>query len=102
MKATGKRVGSTALLVKLATGMQSRKDQLGNRCLFSWVHACRNAPAIILDRNAAILMLDHLDVLAMTGKRFVCGIVDDLLDDMKWVLGARIHPRTLPNGLQAL
>jgi len=58
--------------------------------------------AIEGDRDRAVGMHQHMDVLGKAGQRLVGGVVDHLLDDVQGVVGAGVHARPLLDGLESL
>ena len=99
--AAGKLV---AALTILAARVQRRQHHLhaGNLVLRMNVH--RNAAPVVADRDRAIHMNRHLDLVAMPGEMFVHGIVQHLAHAMMQralIRAADIHARLLAHGFQA-
>ena len=101
MQAAREAVSAALALVKLATGMQAGEHQFNHRRFFFGVHAKRNATAIVFDADRAVAVQLHGDFFAVSGQRFVGGVVDHLLDDVQGVVGAGVHARALLDRLQA-
>lgn len=73
--------------------------------LLRMVHGGRDSPAVVRHRTGAVRVQRHDDGIAVTGKRLVDGIVDDLLHEVMqpfYVRRADVHPRALANGIQPL
>ena len=98
----GKRIRAfAAFLVELAAGMQPREYQLDSWHPLFRMQAHRNAAAIVLHRNGAVGVHRHVDVRGIFAQRFVGRIIDDFLDDVRRVGGARVHAGPLFDRLQA-
>ncbi len=82
--------------------MQPREDDFDHRHLLLGVQAEGDAAAVVVDADRAIGMQRQRDALAEAGQRLVGGVVDDFLDDVQRVVGARVHARPLLDGLEAL
>ena len=97
-----------AVLVELAAGVQHRQDDLGCRTLglvlVVELDADRNAAPVVCYGNRVVAMNDDLDVVAMTGQRFVDGVVHHLEHHMVQTgsIGrvADVHTGTLTYCLQ--
>ena len=101
MKATGNLV---TLAAEFAAGMQNGENDLNRRNLFLGVHIDRNATAVIGNGNRVIGMDPNLDVVAVTRKRFVDGVVDDFVHKMMKAARAgrsNVHTRTLAYRFEA-
>lgn len=83
MQAAGERIRAAALLVEFAACVQARENQLDDRRVLFRVQADRNTASVVLDRNAAVAVQRDLNLLAVTGQRFVGRVVDDLLHDVQ-------------------
>ena len=81
--------------------MQSREHQFNDGRFFFGVHAKGNAAPIVFDAHRAIAVQLHRDFFAVPCQRFICGVVDHLLDDVQGVVGAGVHARALLDRLQA-
>ena len=82
MQTTGEGIRTARSLVEFAASVQTGEDDFDRRHFFFRVQSDRDTTAIVFDADAAILVQGDEDVLAMTAKRFVGGIVDDFLDDV--------------------
>ncbi len=94
-----------AVGVEFAAGMQHGHDDLGSRAPFLGLHVDRNAAAVVDHADRAVGMDRHDDVVAVTGQRFVDGVVDDLENhvvEAGAVIGvADVHAGPLANGLES-
>ena len=83
MQTSGYLVG---ILVEFAAGMQFGHDDFGctalRRVLVVEFDACRNATAVIDDRNGIVGMQRDMDFGTVPGQRFVDGIVQNLENEM--------------------
>ena len=64
----------------------------------------RDPASVIADRNRIILVDIDLDLIAVTGKRLVYGVVHDLIHEMmepSCGSASDIHPRSLSYSFQA-
>ena len=102
VQAAGKGVGAAVGLAELAPRVQAGEDQFDHGRVFLGVFAHRNAAAVVLDRQAAVGVQRDRDVAGVPGQRLVGGVVDDFLDDVQRIVGARVHPGPLAHGLQTL
>ena len=83
--------------------MQHRVDDFKRRNALDRVNAARNAASVVLDRNTAVCMDLHRDLVAHAGKCLVDGVVHNLIDEMvKSLLRGRtdVHTRAFANGFQ--
>ena len=81
--------------------MQSRKHDLNDRLFFFRMQAHRNSAAVVFDSYRAILAQRDIDPTAKARQNLVRCVVDDLLHDMQWTLGTRVHARSLPDRLES-
>ncbi len=96
-------VGAFAiLLVELAPGMQTRKHDLDGGDLLYRMDADRNAAPVVLDADRLIGVHPNVDTRGGTGQRLIGGVVDNLVDDVRRIAGARVHAGSLADRLQAL
>ena len=93
------------ILVELSARMKLGHDDLGGRHAFALVDVGRDSAAIVTDGAGTVRIEDHRHFLGKTGKRFVDGVIDDLVDHVMQagtVVGiADIHPRALADGIQS-
>jgi hypothetical protein len=61
-----------------------------------------NAAAIVGDRDRAVEMQQDMQVLRVTAERFVGGVVDDFLDDVRRRVGAGVHAGALAHRFESL
>ena len=102
VQAAGKCVrGVRAFLVELAAGMEPREHELNHRRLFLGMRTDGNAASVVLDRNRAVGMHRHVESRRVPAQRFVGGIVDHLLHDMRRIGRPRIHARPFLDRLQS-
>ena len=93
-----------AVVVELAAGVQDGQHDLGGR-LAALVQIDRNASTVVDDRDRVVEMNPDVDLIAVTGERFVDRVVDDLVDEVMQTLRpgrADVHGRALAHGLEAL
>jgi hypothetical protein len=65
-------------VVELTARVQHRHDDFGGGAAFLGVDVDRDAAAVVLDRDGLVGVDGDLDPVAVTGERFVDGVVDDL------------------------
>ena len=103
MQSAGHLVG---VLVEFSAGVQLRHDDLGGGHPFALVDVGRNAAAIVAHGAGAVGIERDDDFLGKAGKRFVDGVVDDLVDHVmqaRAVVGvADIHAGALAHGIEPL
>jgi hypothetical protein len=102
VQAARERVGAARTLVELAARVQAGEHDFDGRDAFFRVDADRDAAAVVFDRDRAVGVHRHGDVLAVAAQRLVGGVVDHFLDDVQRVFGAGVHARTLLDGFQSL
>ena len=102
VQAAGDVVHAVARARELAAGVQHRERHLDRGLLLHRVHVDRNAAALVLDLDRAVLEHAHGDLLAEAGERLVDRVVDRLLHDVQGMDRVRVHARHAPHGLQAL
>ena len=78
MQTAGDFIG---ILVELAARMQLGHDDFGGGNAFAFVHVGRDAATVIGDGAGTVGVDDDLDLVAVTGKRFVDGVVYYLVDN---------------------
>ena len=91
------------VLVELAARVQLGKDDLHARDARLRVDVRRDAPPVVLDGRAAVLVQLDLDAGRVAVGGLVNGVVDDLPEDMVQALDPRradIHPRPQPYRIQ--
>ena len=89
---------------ELAAGMQNGKDDRHRRKTCLAVDADRNTSAVIGDADDVAGLNHHVNLGAVTGKRLVDGVIDNLINQMVQTArscGTDIHARTLSDSLQA-
>ena len=102
VQAARERVGAAGGLVELAARVQAREDDLDDRHAFFRMHAERNAAAVVFDGDRIVGVQRDDDLLAVAAERLVGRVVDDFLNDVQRILGARVHAGPLLDRLQAL
>jgi hypothetical protein len=88
-------------LVELAAGMQAGEHDNDRRLLLGRMRADRNAAPVVLHRHRTIEMDAHRQRFGVTGQRFIGGVVDHLLDEVRRRVGAGVHARPRAHRLQA-
>ena len=86
------------LAAELAASMENRQNDLNRRNLLLRMHVYRDTAAVVGYRDRVIGMNPYLDRVAIAGKRFVDGVVDNLVHQMMQAARARradIHTRPL-------
>ena len=101
MQAAGERIGAARALLEFTARMQTSENDFHRRHFFFRVQADRNAAAIILDADAAILVQRDDNVLAKAAERLIRCVIDDFLDDVERVLGPGVHARALLDGFES-
>ena len=94
-----------ALAAELAACVQDGEHHLDGGDLLFRVLVDRDTAPVVVDRDRVVLMDPHLDLVAVSGERFVDGVVDDLVHQVVQAARARradVHARTLADRLQAL
>ena len=93
------------VLVELPAGVELRHDHFGRRDAFALMDLGGDAAAVILDRDRAIGVERHENLVREAGQRLVDGVVDHLVDHVmqaRAVIGvADIHARPLAHGIEA-
>ena len=79
MQAAGDLVSSAA---EFASRMELGKDQVHRVSSCLVVDADRDPSSVVFHRHAAVFVDGHFDLRAVTGQRFIHGIVHDLIDQM--------------------
>ena len=90
-------------LAEFAAGVQVRQHQFDRRDLPLGMHVHRDAPPIVANRHRTIHVNRDLNLVAISRKMFVDGIVQHFEDAMvqsAFVRVADIHPGTLADSLQ--
>ena len=96
------------ILVELAPGMELGHHDLGRRALELVVvlDVGRNAAAVVDHRHGIVGVDDHLDVIAVSGQRFVDGVVEHLEHHVMKACAiggvADVHSGALAHRLEAL
>ena len=101
VQAAGEAVGAAAAFVKLTARMQPGKHEFDHRGFFLWVHTKRNTAPVVVYADGAIGKQGDSDFFAVTGQRFIGGVVDDFLDDVQRVVGAGVHAGSLLDRLES-
>jgi len=86
-------------------GVQLGHHDLGGRDAFGLVHLDRDAPPVVIDRDARVDVDGDRDARAVAGERLVDRVVHHLEDEMMETALARVtdvHPRALADGLESL
>src|SRR5205814_3253156 len=95
-----------ARAAELAARVQHGHDDLGGRLgLVLRMGIGGDAPPVVDDAAAAVLQQSDVDPRRLTRHRLVDGVVDDLVDEVVEAVetcGPDVHPRALPDGLEAL
>ena len=95
-------VCATRTLVEFAAGVKTGEDNFHRRHFFFWMQTDRDAAAIVFNAHAAIFVQSDEDIFAMATERFIRGIVNDLLNDVQWILGTGVHTGSLPDRFESL
>ena len=101
MQTTGGCVGSAA---KFSTGVQFGENNFDTRESGFWLDVNGNSTAVIFYGHTAVFIQFYGDMLAVTGKRLINAVIDDLPEAMHQsaaIGGTDVHARSLPNGLQS-
>jgi hypothetical protein len=84
--------------------MEHRHDHFGGAAIFLLVEIGRDSAAIVLDRATTIIVDDHIDAGAITGKGFIDGVIHHLVDHLveaAAIVGVTyIHAGALAHGLE--
>ena len=102
VQAAGDVVHGFARFRELAAGVQHRERDFDRGLFFHRVHVDRDAAALVLDLDRAVLAYRNDDFLAEAGQRLVDGVVDRLLHDVQRMDRVGVHARHAPDGLQPL
>ena len=81
--------------------MQPGEHQFNDRGFFFRVHAKRNTAPVVVNADGTIGEQRDSDFFAMTGQRFIGGVVDDFLDDVQRIVGAGVHAGSLFDRLES-
>jgi len=90
---------------ELAAGVEAGHHQLEGRQAFLLVDVDRDAPAVVVDLDAAIGVEGDDDLMGVAGQGLVDRVVHDLVDQVVEAGragGADVHARTPPHMLPAL
>src|SRR5687768_4025572 len=82
--------------------MQARKDDLNYWLFFFRMQSYRNAATVVFYSDRAVLAQRDVDPSTKARKNLIGCIIDNLLHDMQRAFGARVHPGSLPDGLEPL
>ena len=96
MQSAGNLVSPAA---EFTAGMQDRKYYLNRRNTGFLLNVYRNTAAVVLYRDRIILIYLYFNRITETGKRFIHGIINDLIHEvMEASHGStsNIHTRTFP------
>jgi hypothetical protein len=88
--------------LNLPPGVQHREGDLDRGPSFALVQVDRDAAALVLDLDRAVLEHRDGDLLAVAGERLVHRVVDRLLHDVQRVDRVGVHARHAPDGLETL
>jgi hypothetical protein len=102
VQAAGDVVDAFAGFREFAAGVQHAEGDFHRGLSFFFVQVDRDAAALVLDLDRAVLEHAHRDFLAEAGQRLVDGVVDRLLHDVQRVDRVGVHARHAPDGLQPL
>jgi hypothetical protein len=100
VQTTGDRVAAAA---KFSTGVQHSENNFNRRLFLYRVHLHRNTSTVVGDLDPTLWGYEDIDVVAVTGKCFVDGVVDNFINQV--VKAARtgradIHSGALANSLE--
>src|SRR6056297_893401 len=101
MKTTGYLV---CLVIKFATGMQLRHDDLQGRGLVHGMRFHRDTPAIVNNLDGIITPYGHHYGITMPGKGLVYGVIHNLVHKVMQTIpigGTDIHCGSFPDRFQA-
>ena len=101
MQTPWEAVSSARAFVKLTTRVQTGKDQLHHWSFFLRMHAKWNASSIIFNAHTAVGVQGDGDFFTMSGQCLIGRVVNDLLDDVQWIIGAGVHSWSLLHRLEA-
>jgi hypothetical protein len=90
--------------VELASGMEGGKDDLERASFCFFVLFDGNTSAVVFDRATAIGVDVDEDGVAISGQRFIDGVVEDLVDEMMEAAASAvsdIHIGSFSDGLYA-
>ena len=93
------------VLVKLAPGTNLGHDDLKGADALLFVHVDGDATSVVRDANSVVFRDGHCDRVAVAGKRFVNGVVDDFVHQMVQASDSHVsdvHRRTHAHVLHAL
>jgi hypothetical protein len=99
---TGRTVRTAA---ELAAGVQLGEDDLEGRDLALSVLVDRDAASVVVHLDRPVAMERDLDAVAVPGRRFVDGVVDELPHEVQQpgtAGAADVHARTLADRVEAL
>ena len=102
VQTTGYLVG---VFVELTARMKHREHHLQGGTMLLLVHVGRDTTTVVQYRYAVVFVYRHFNVIAVSGKRLVNGIVHHFIYQMvqsPLPNIADIHSRTLPHRLQSL
>ena len=89
------------LIREFAARMQTSQDQLDTRDFFLRVLVNGHAAAIVVDLDRAILVDRDFNLLAVTCKCFVDGVIDDLMRQVIRPGRVGIHTRPTPDRFES-
>ncbi len=70
------------IVVELAAGVQYGQSHLGRRLPFGGVHVGGDAATVVGHGYRTVQVNGHPDVVAVAGKGFIDGIVDDFVNQV--------------------
>ena len=100
VKAARKRVGSAVFFVELAPCVKSGKHQFGYGCFFFRMEPNGYTAAIVLDAYTTVILQGHLNMLAKSGERLICRVINDFLNNVQRAFSPSVHTRALSNWLE--
>ena len=93
-----------AVFAELTAGVEHREDHLEGGAFLLFVHARRDAAAVIFDGDGIVFVDGNQDVVAETGEGFVDGVVHDFIDEvMETTVAdvADVHGRAFADGFES-
>ncbi len=97
MQAAGELV---VFIGELAARVQTAQDQLNGRNTLFRVDIYRHTAPVVDHFQRLVGMQYDVNAFGMACQRFVHTVVDDLLAQVVWARGIRVHPRAAANRLK--